>query len=170
MLVAQFSRNRLLYCLKECFLPNSRAGQQYQYLKHGGDNPVAKKKNDAGAGCHKFHGASCHKLCVCVCVCVCVCACVCYNTIVVYTMHHRKLCTCTYINPLTTKNYNFLTYVQASFSWLKKRNFQTKTMFPYSFGYDFQESVVKIQFGPVGNSIWRQIWWKVLKKREFFFS
>ena len=34
-------------------------------------------KNDAGAGCHKFHGASCRKLCararVCVCVYVCVC-------------------------------------------------------------------------------------------------
>ena len=35
-------------------------------------------KNDAGAGCHEFHGASYHKLCVrvrarvCVCVCVCV--------------------------------------------------------------------------------------------------
>ena len=27
-------------------------------------------------------------------VCVCVCLCVCYNTIVVYTIHHRKLCTC----------------------------------------------------------------------------
>ena len=28
-----------------------------------------------------------------------------------------------YFNPLTTKKYNFLIYVQASFSWLKKRNF-----------------------------------------------
>ena len=26
-----------------------------------------ESKNDAGVGCHKFHGASCHKLCVCVC-------------------------------------------------------------------------------------------------------
>ena len=60
-------------------------------------------------------------------------------------------------NLLTTKNYNFLTYVQASFSWLKKRNFQTKTIFPYSFGYDLQESAVKIEFGPVENPIWRQI-------------
>ena len=37
-------------------------------------------------------------LCVCVCVCVCVRVCVrarvCYNTIVVYTIHRRKLCTC----------------------------------------------------------------------------
>ena len=55
--------------------------------------------NDAGAGCHKFHGASCHKFCVCARarVCVCVCLCVCYNTIVVYTIHHRKLCTCMFI-------------------------------------------------------------------------
>ena len=61
-------------------------------------------KKDAGAGGHKFHGANCHKVCVCVCVCVrarafasvCayVCARVCYTTIVVYTIHHRKLCTC----------------------------------------------------------------------------
>ena len=42
-------------------------------------------KNDAGAGCHKFYGASC------------VFVCVCYNTIVVYTIHHRKLCTCMFI-------------------------------------------------------------------------
>ena len=35
------------------------------------------------------------------------------------------------INPLTTKNYNFFTYVQASFSWLKTRNFLMKPMFPY---------------------------------------
>ena len=76
----------------------------------------------------------------------------------------------TNINPLTTKNYNFLTYVQASFSWLKKRNFQTKTMFPYNFGYALQESVVKIEFGPVGNPIWRQIWRKVPKKTGIFFS
>ena len=30
-------------------------------------------------------------------------------------------------------------------------------MFPYSFGYALQESVVKIEFGPVGNPISRQI-------------
>ena len=60
-------------------------------------------------------------------------------------------------NPLTTKTYNFLTYVQASFSWLKKTNFQTKIMFTYSFEYAFQEPVVKIEFGLVGNPIWRQI-------------
>ena len=57
--------------------------------------------------------------------------------------HHRS----NEINPLTTKNYNFLTYVQASFSWLRKINFQTKTMFPYSFGYALHESVIKIEFG-----------------------
>ena len=40
-------------------------------------------------------------------------------------------------------------------------------MFPYSFGCALQESVVKIEFGPVGNPIWRQIWTKVPKNREF---
>ena len=74
------------------------------------------------------------------------------------------------INPLTTKNYNFVTYVQASFSWLKRRNFRTKTMFSYSFWYTLQESGVKIEFGPVGNPMLRQIWRKVPKNREFFFS
>ena len=43
-------------------------------------------------------------------------------------------------------------------------------MFPYSFGYALQEYVVKIEFGPVGNPIWRQIWRQVPKNREFFFS
>ena len=42
-------------------------------------------------------------------------------------------------------------------------------MFPYSFGYALQEHVVKIEFGPVGNPTWRQIWRKVQKNREFFF-
>ena len=42
-------------------------------------------------------------------------------------------------------------------------------MFPYSFEYAFQESVVKIAFGPVGNLIWRQIRRKVPKNRDFFF-
>ena len=28
-----------------------------------------KVQNDAGVSCHKFHGVSCHKLCVRVCVC-----------------------------------------------------------------------------------------------------
>ena len=54
-------------------------------------------KNDAGAGCHEFHGASYHKLCVRVRARVCVCVCVCYNTKVVYTMYHQKLCTCMFI-------------------------------------------------------------------------
>ena len=42
-------------------------------------------------------------------------------------------------------------------------------MFPYSSGCALQEFVVKIEFGPVGNPIWRQIWRKVPKNREFFF-
>ena len=45
-----------------------------------------------------------------------------------------------------------------------------KTMFHCSFWYALQESVVKIEFGPVGNPIWRQIWRKVPKNREFFFE
>ena len=36
-------------------------------------------------------------LCLCVCVCVRARACVCYNTILVYTIQHRKLCTCMFI-------------------------------------------------------------------------
>ena len=72
------------------------------------------------------------------------------------------------LNPLTTKNYNFLTYVQASFSWLKTRNFWTKPMFPYNFGCALQESVVKIEFGPVGNPIWCRIWRKVGDSGEFW--
>ena len=43
-------------------------------------------------------------------------------------------------------------------------------MFPYRFGYALQGSVFKIEFGPVGNPIWRQIWRKVPKNREFFFE
>ena len=42
-------------------------------------------------------------------------------------------------------------------------------MFPYSFRYAFQESVVKIEIGPVGNPIWRQIWRKVPQNRKIFF-
>ena len=41
-------------------------------------------------------------------------------------------------------------------------------MFPYSFGNVLQESVVKIEFGPVGNPILRQICRKVPKNRGFF--
>ena len=39
-------------------------------------------------------------------------------------------------------------------------------MFPYSFGCALQEPV---EFGRVGNPIWRQILRKVPKNREFFF-
>ena len=52
----------------------------------------------------------------------------------------------------------------------EKKKFQTKTLFPYSFGYALQESVVKIEFGPVGNPIWRKIWSKVPKNGNSFFS
>ena len=41
----------------------------------------------------------------------------------IYTLYTHDVYRPDYINPLTTKNYNFLTYVQASFSWLKTRNF-----------------------------------------------
>ena len=46
------------------FLPNTWAGQQYQYLKHGGDNPIANKKNDAGAGWHKLGACASARVCV----------------------------------------------------------------------------------------------------------
>ena len=58
-----FQCNRLLYYLKECFLPDTWAGQQYQYLKHGGDNPVANKKITLGQVV-----TSCVRARVCVCV------------------------------------------------------------------------------------------------------
>ena len=64
--------------LKSVFLSNTRAGQQYQYLKHGGDNPVANKTMTLGQVVINFTGQD-----VASCVCVCVCVCVCYNTIVV---------------------------------------------------------------------------------------
>ena len=78
-----FQCNRLLYYFKECFLSNTWAGQQYQYLKHGGDNPVANKKWRWG----RLSQISRGKLSLVVCVCVCVC--VCYNTIFVYTVYSR---------------------------------------------------------------------------------
>ena len=62
------------------FLPNTWAGQKYQYLKHGGDNSVANKKMTLGQVVTSLARAR-----------VYVCVCVCYNTIVVYTIHHRKL-------------------------------------------------------------------------------
>ena len=42
--------------LKSVFLPNVWAGQQYQYLKHGGDNPVANKKMTLGQVVTNFTG------------------------------------------------------------------------------------------------------------------
>ena len=44
-----------------------------------------------------------------------------------------------------------------------------KAMFPYSFGCALQESVVKIEFSPVGNPIWRQYGEKYQKIGNFFF-
>ena len=53
----------------------------------------------------------------------------------------------------------------------EKENFANENhVFPYSFRYALQESVVKIELGPVGNPIWRQIWRKVPKNQEFSFS
>ena len=68
------------YIILECFLPITWAGQQYQYLKHGGDNPVANKKMTVGHVFTNITGqvvASCRKSCVCACVCECECACEC---------------------------------------------------------------------------------------------
>ena len=45
--------------LKSVLLPNAWASQQHRYLKRGGREPVASKKNDAEASCPKFHRASC---------------------------------------------------------------------------------------------------------------
>ena len=93
-----FQCNRLLYYLNECFFsPNTWSGQQYQYFKHGGDNPVVNKTMTLEQVVTNLTGKRA-RACVCVCVCVCACACVCYNTIVVYTIHHRKLCT--YVNDM----------------------------------------------------------------------
>ena len=85
--------------LESVFLSNTWAGQQYQYLKHGGDNPVAIKKITVGQVVTNFTGqvvASCAP-CARACVCGCVCVCARYKTIVVYTIHHRKLSTCMFI-------------------------------------------------------------------------
>ena len=49
---------------------NTWAGQQYQYLKHGGDNPVANKKMTLGQFVTNFRGGARARVCVCVCVCV----------------------------------------------------------------------------------------------------
>ena len=40
--------------LKGVFLLNTWASQQDKYLKHGGREPVARKKNDAGTSCPKL--------------------------------------------------------------------------------------------------------------------
>ena len=45
--------------MKGVLLPNTWASQQHKYLKHGGREPVASKKNDAGASGPKFHRANC---------------------------------------------------------------------------------------------------------------
>ena len=90
-----FQCNRLLYILKSVFLPNTWSGQQYQYLKHGGDNPVANRTITLGQVVTNFT-AQVVTSCVYV-VCARVCVCVCCNTIVVYTIPHRKLCTCVFI-------------------------------------------------------------------------
>ena len=51
----------------------------------------------------------------------------------------------------------------------EKEKFPNETMFTHIFGYALQESVVKIEFGPVGNPICRQTWRKVPKNWDFFF-
>ena len=95
ILLAQFSRifqcNKALYYLKKCFSPNTWDGQQYEYLKHDGDN-VANKKMTLGqvvTNCTRTHAHTHTRARVCVCVC--------YKTIVVYTIHDRKLCTYMFI-------------------------------------------------------------------------
>ena len=65
--------------LKSVFLPNTWTGQQYQYLKHSGDNPVANKKMPGQVVTNFTRQV------------VTSCECVYYNTIVIYTIHPRKL-------------------------------------------------------------------------------
>ena len=43
-----FQRNKLLYYLERCPLPNTWDSQKYKYLKHGGRKPVASKKMTLG--------------------------------------------------------------------------------------------------------------------------
>ena len=61
--------------LKRVYLSKTRTGKQYQYLKHGDDNPVANKKMTLGQVVTNFTGqmvASFVYVCVCVFVCLCV--------------------------------------------------------------------------------------------------
>ena len=66
--------------LKRVFLSNTWADQQYQYLKHGSDNPVALQMKKLRWG--RLSQISRGKLSQVVCVrararvCVCVCGCV----------------------------------------------------------------------------------------------
>ena len=67
-----FQCNKLLYYLKVFFYRTRGLLNNINISNMAAIILLQIKKNDAGAGCHKFHGASCRKLCVCVCVCVCV--------------------------------------------------------------------------------------------------
>ena len=51
-----FQRNKLLYYLERCLLPNTWASQRYKYLKHGGRETVASKKMTLGQVVPNFTG------------------------------------------------------------------------------------------------------------------
>ena len=72
------------------------AGQQYQYLERGGDNPVANKKITLGQVVTNVTGQDITS-CVCVCVRVCVCVCV--------LQHHSRI---HHTSPETMHLYVFL--------------------------------------------------------------
>ena len=61
--------------LKSIFLRNTWDGQQYQYLKHGDNNPVANKKITLGQVVTNFTWQVVTN-CVCGCMCAFVCVCV----------------------------------------------------------------------------------------------
>ena len=65
--VIDFNAIACYIMLKSVFLLNTWAGQQHQYLKHGGDNPVANKKMTLGQVVKNFTGQVVTSF-VCVCV------------------------------------------------------------------------------------------------------
>ena len=56
-----FSTQYCYIILKGVLSPNTWASQKHNDLKYSGLDPVASKKNDAGASCPKFHRASGHR-------------------------------------------------------------------------------------------------------------
>ena len=77
------------------FLPNTWGDLQYQYLKHGGDNPVANEKMTLGQVVTNFTGqvvASFVSVCVCVCARVRVCVTTPYSYTPYSTGNYARVC------------------------------------------------------------------------------